>query len=49
MTVPENLSYTAEHEWVAIDDTVASVGITDFAQQALATLCMYRFPRREQP
>jgi glycine cleavage system H protein len=44
MTVPENLSYTAEHEWVAIDDTVASVGITDFAQQALGDVVYVSVP-----
>jgi glycine cleavage system H protein len=35
MSIPENLMYTAEHEWVTIEGTTASVGITDFAQQAL--------------
>jgi glycine cleavage system H protein len=44
MTVPENLSYTAEHEWVAVDDTVASVGITDFAQQALGDVVYVSVP-----
>jgi glycine cleavage system H protein len=44
MTVPENLSYTAEHEWVAVDDAVASVGITDFAQQALGDVVYVSVP-----
>ena len=35
MSVPAELHYTAEHEWVAIHDSVASVGITDHAQRAL--------------
>src|SRR5262252_5303776 len=35
MTIPDELRYTAEHEWVAINGTLASVGITDFAQRAL--------------
>jgi glycine cleavage system H protein len=35
MIVPDELRYTAEHEWVAIDGTVASVGITDYAQNSL--------------
>jgi glycine cleavage system H protein len=34
-TVPEDLHYTREHEWVAIAGSVASVGITDHAQHAL--------------
>jgi glycine cleavage system H protein len=35
MTVPEELRYTAEHEWVALDGSVASVGITEHAAEAL--------------
>jgi len=35
MTVPEQLRYTAEHEWVAIDGGTASVGITEHAADAL--------------
>jgi glycine cleavage system H protein len=34
-SVPEELHYTPEHEWVAISGTTASVGITDHAQRAL--------------
>ena len=44
MTVPENLSYTPEHEWVAIDGGVASVGITDYAQQALGDVVYVSVP-----
>ena len=35
MTVPEQLQYTAEHEWVSIDGQVATVGITEHAANAL--------------
>ena len=35
MTVPEQLLYTAEHEWVTIDGQLASVGITEHAADAL--------------
>jgi glycine cleavage system H protein len=35
MTVPQQLRYTAEHEWVAIDGEVAAVGITEHAADAL--------------
>ena len=38
MNVPENLLYTEEHEWVLIEDGVATVGITDFAQEQLDEL-----------
>jgi glycine cleavage system H protein len=35
MSVPEELHYTPEHEWIAINGSTASVGITDHAQSAL--------------
>jgi glycine cleavage system H protein len=35
MTVPEELRYTAEHEWVALDGSIASIGITEHAAEAL--------------
>jgi glycine cleavage system H protein len=44
MTVPENLQYTAEHEWVALDGAVATVGITDYAQQALGDVVYVQVP-----
>jgi glycine cleavage system H protein len=34
-SVPEDLHYTQEHEWVSVAGSVASVGITDHAQHAL--------------
>lgn len=44
MTVPGELYYTPEHEWVAIEGGVASVGITDFAQQALGDVVYVSVP-----
>ena len=39
MNIPEELKYTAEHEWVKIlEDGTALVGITDFAQGELGEL-----------
>ena len=35
MAAPEELKYTAEHEWVLIDGDVATVGITDYAAEKL--------------
>ncbi|HEX4060292.1 MAG TPA: glycine cleavage system protein GcvH [Streptosporangiaceae bacterium] len=35
MAVPEELRYTAEHEWVSLDGSVASIGITEHAAEAL--------------
>ena len=42
--VPDDLRYTAEHEWVAIHDSVASVGITDHAQRALGDVVFVSVP-----
>jgi glycine cleavage system H protein len=44
MTVPAELHYTPEHEWVAITDSVASVGITDHAQRALGDVVFVSVP-----
>ena len=44
MSIPENLMYTAEHEWVTIEGGIASVGITDFAQQALGDVVYVSVP-----
>jgi glycine cleavage system H protein len=44
MTIPAELRYTAEHEWVAVDGPVASVGITDYAQHALGDVVYVSVP-----
>ena len=44
MTIPDELRYTAEHEWVAVNGTLASVGITDFAQRALGDVVYVSVP-----
>ena len=36
--IPEDLYYTKEHEWVKIEDDIATVGITDFAQSELGDI-----------
>lgn len=38
MNFPENLKYTKEHEWVAIDGDVATIGVTEFAQGELGDI-----------
>ncbi len=38
MNIPSNLKYTKDHEWVKIEDGVATVGITDFAQGELGDI-----------
>ncbi|OQX98893.1 MAG: glycine cleavage system protein H [Bacteroidetes bacterium 4572_128] len=38
MSVPKNLKYTKDHEWVLIDGDNATIGITDFAQKELGDI-----------
>lgn len=38
MKIPSELKYTKDHEWVKIDGDVATVGITDFAQNELGDI-----------
>ena len=43
--VPDNLSYTSEHEWLSLeDDGNAKVGITDHAQDALSDVVFVELP-----
>jgi glycine cleavage system H protein len=44
MELPEDLKYTREHEWVAIEDSVATVGITDHAQEQLGEVVYVELP-----
>lgn len=45
MSVPAELKYTAEHEWVRIADGRAVVGITDFAQAQLGDVVYVELPK----
>lgn len=38
MNVPSSLKYTKDHEWIQIDDDIATVGVTDFAQGELGDI-----------
>ena len=38
MNFPENLYYTKDHEWVKVDGSEGTVGITDFAQSELGDI-----------
>ena len=44
MIIPEELFYTKEHEWAKIEDNIAIVGITDFAQSQLGDIIFIEFP-----
>ena len=38
MNAPDNLKYTKDHEWVRTEGSVATIGITDFAQGELGDI-----------
>jgi glycine cleavage system H protein len=42
--IPDDLRYSAEHEWVRLDGNVARVGITDFAQDSLGDIVFVQLP-----
>ena len=37
-TYPDDLFYSRDHTWARVDDTVATIGITDFAQENLGDI-----------
>ena len=38
MTFPENLLYTKDHEWILLNEDIATIGITEFAQRELGDI-----------
>ena len=44
MNVPDDLLYTKTHEWVRLDGDVATVGVTDFAQDQLSDVTFVELP-----
>lgn len=42
--IPEELRYSSDDEWVKVADEVASVGVTDFAQQQLGDIVYVELP-----
>ncbi len=38
MNIPETLRYTKDHEWVKLEGDIATIGVTDFAQQELGDI-----------
>lgn len=44
MNVPEDLKYAESHEWVRVDGDVATIGISDYAQQEMTELVYVELP-----
>lgn len=43
--IQENLRYSKDHEWVSVEGDVATVGITDYAQEALGDVVYVELPK----
>lgn len=44
MNVPEQYKYTVDHEWISIEGDVATIGITDHAQEELTDIVYVELP-----
>ena len=44
MNIPSDLFYTKDHEWVKIENGIATVGITDYAQGELGDIIFIELP-----
>ena len=45
MAYPKNFKYTKEHEWIEIKDSTGTIGITDYAQNALGDIVFVELPK----
>jgi len=45
MAYPTNYRYTREHEWIAVDGNIGTVGITDYAQNSLGDIVYVDAPK----
>src|SRR5476651_2198080 len=49
MSVPANLRFTKDHEWISLKDNIATIGITDFAQGELGDIVYVDIPTKGKP
>ena len=49
MAYPANFRYTREHEWIALDGSIGTIGITDYAQQSLGDIVYVDLPKVGDP
>ena len=48
MNVPDHLRYTSDHEWISLDGDIATVGITDHAQEELTDVVFVELPENDR-
>jgi len=49
MAYPANYRYTREHEWIAVEGSIGTVGITDYAQASLGDIVYVDVPKVGDP
>jgi glycine cleavage system H protein len=49
MAYPTHYRYTREHEWIALDGAIGSIGITDYAQNSLGDIVYVDAPKVGDP
>jgi len=49
MAYPETYRYTREHEWIALDGAIGTIGITDYAQNSLGDIVYVDVPKVGDP
>jgi glycine cleavage system H protein len=49
MAYPANYKYTKEHEWISVEGTTGTVGITDYAQSSLGDIVFVELPKVGEP
>ncbi len=45
LNLPEDVSYTEDHEWIRVEDDEVAVGITDYAQDQLGDIVFVELPQ----
>jgi glycine cleavage system H protein len=45
MEFPKELRYSHEHEWVAVEENIATIGVTDYAQEQLGDVVYVELPQ----
>ncbi len=43
---PQELLYTKDHEWIRVDESTGTIGITDYAQKELGDVVFVELPKR---
>ena len=45
MTYPQEFLYTKDHEWIRVDESIGTIGITDYAQKELGDIVFVELPK----